>query len=120
MSEHTTPTRLDLSWSLECCDDAELVQRYRHGDTAAITVLVRRHEARLLAMAQRVLRDRQEAADAEEAADAVQSAWMDALRAVQRDGFEHRAAVGSWLWRIVRNEAIDRLRRAGPPAPVSG
>ena len=87
--------------------DSELVELYRYrNDVDAITTLIRRHELVLRGMARRVLRHD------EDAADVVQSTWVHALTALARPDFEVHSVVGAWLWKIARNEAIDRLRRA--------
>ena len=87
--------------------DADLVERYqRDGDTDAFTELVARHQRVLWSAALGIVRDPRDASDV------VQIAWLNALRALARPGgFDHRAAVSTWLQRIVRNEAVDRLRR---------
>ncbi|WP_445263301.1 RNA polymerase sigma factor SigM [Pseudokineococcus sp. 5B2Z-1] len=74
------------------------------GDPDAFAELVRRHGPRLWAVALGVLGDR------EEAADAVQDAFVSALRGADR--FRGEAAVTTWLHRIVVNASLDRLRRA--------
>jgi RNA polymerase sigma-70 factor, ECF subfamily len=53
------------------------------------------------------------------AEDIVQDAWLTVFR--QIDGFEHRAALGTWLQRIVSNRAISHLRaHAREVAPPAG
>lgn len=87
--------------------DAELVTRYRHdGDSEAITTLIRRYERPLWHIARRVL------GSSEDAADAVQSVWVSVLTVLARSEFALWGEVGAWLYRITRNEAISRLRRA--------
>jgi len=57
-------------------------------------------------MARRMLRDR------EDAADGVQTAWIRAVTALSRPGgFEERAQFATWMWSIVRQEALNHLRR---------
>ncbi|MDH6143192.1 MULTISPECIES: RNA polymerase sigma factor SigM [Kitasatospora] len=84
--------------------DAELLARHVAGDQAAFGVLVTRHRDRLWAIALRTLGDR------EEAADALQDALVSALRSAHT--FQGRAAVTTWLHRIVVNACLDRARRA--------
>lgn len=92
--------------------DAELLSRHASGDPHAFGELIRRHRDRLWAVALRTLGDR------EEAADALQDALVSAYRAAGR--FEGRAAVTTWLHRIVVNACLDRARRkaARPAVPL--
>ncbi|WP_409373021.1 RNA polymerase sigma factor SigM [Pseudokineococcus marinus] len=85
-------------------DDAALLRAHVRGEPDAFAELVRRHGPRLWAVALGVLGDR------EEAADAVQDAFVSALRGAAR--FRGEAAVTTWLHRIVVNASLDRLRRA--------
>ncbi len=67
------------------------------------SAIFRRYSGRMLAVCRRILGDR------EEAQDCVQDAFLNAYRNMTQ--FEGRAAVGSWLHRIVVNVALTRLRR---------
>jgi RNA polymerase sigma-70 factor (ECF subfamily) len=92
--------------------DAGLLDAHLAGDPDAFGELVRRHRDVLWAVA---LRTTGNPADAE---DALQEAMVSALRAVER--FERRSAVRTWLYRIVVNASLDRLRRnaARPTSPL--
>ncbi len=92
--------------------DGELLAAHVDGDRFAFAELARRHTDRLWAVALRVLRDR------DEAADAVQEALLAAHRAAPR--FRGDCAVGSWLHRIVVNACRSRLRyaRSRPTVPL--
>jgi RNA polymerase sigma-70 factor (ECF subfamily) len=83
--------------------DAELAARAGRGDTSAFEALMRRHNRTLFRTARAILRD-----DAE-AEDALQEAYLQAYRALP--GFRSEARLGTWLVRIVANEALMRLRR---------
>jgi RNA polymerase sigma-70 factor (ECF subfamily) len=83
--------------------DNELLFRHNQGDEHAFSELVKRHHARLWAVAIRVLGDQ------EEAADALQDAFLSAFRSAHR--FRGEAMVSTWLHRIVINACHDRLRR---------
>ncbi|SFL62713.1 RNA polymerase, sigma subunit, ECF family [Streptomyces pini] len=85
-------------------DDRELLARHVAGDPQAFGEIVRRHRDRLWAVALRVLRDR------EEAADAVQDAFVSAYRSAHT--FQGRSAVTTWLHRITVNACLDRARKA--------
>lgn len=74
------------------------------GERYAFDDLYRRHRTRLLKLAQTMTRHPQ---DAEEA---VQEAMMSAYR--RAAAFRYDCTVGSWLYRIVVNACLDRMRRA--------
>ncbi|MDX2131268.1 MAG: sigma-70 family RNA polymerase sigma factor [Planctomycetota bacterium] len=84
-------------------DEAALVRGLRARDERAYEHLVRTVGGRLLAVARRICASE---ADAE---DAVQEAFVSALRAI--DEFDGRAAVSTWLHRIVVNAALAKARR---------
>lgn len=94
--------------------DAGLLDAHLAGDPDAFGELVTRHRDVLWAVA---LRTTGNPSDAE---DALQEALISALRSVER--FERRSAVRTWLYRIVVNASLDRLRRnaARPTAPLDG
>lgn len=96
----------------ETPDDAALLRAHVEGDPDAFSMLVRRHQDRLWAVALRTTGDR------EEAADAVQDALLSACR--RADSFRGDAQVSTWLHRIVVNACLDRLRRrrARPSDPL--
>jgi len=83
--------------------DAELLRAHADGDPYAFETLVRRHRDRMWAVALRTLRDR------DEAADALQEALFSAYRAA--GSFRAESAVTTWLYRIVVNACLDRVRR---------
>jgi len=82
--------------------DARLLADLRAGDDAAYERLVRRYGARLLATARRLLRHE------EDARDAVQDAFLQAFRGLDR--FQGDARLSTWLHRIVVNAALMKLR----------
>ncbi len=94
--------------------DAGLLDAHLAGDPDAFGELVRRHRDVLWAVA---LRTTGNPSDAE---DALQEALISALRSVER--FERRSAVRTWLYRIVVNASLDRLRRnaARPSSSIEG
>jgi len=83
--------------------DGDLVRLARNGEVAALGALLERHRARLYALALLMLRDR------DEAHDAVQDAFLVALRRL--DELREPAAAGAWLRAIVRNACLARARR---------
>ena len=93
--------------------DADLLSRHVGGDPDAFGLLFGRHRDRLWAVAIRTL------GDPEEAADALQDAMISAFRRAAT--FRGGSAVTTWLYRIVVNAALDRLRRkSARPEATSG
>lgn len=86
--------------------DAALMPRIAEGDASAYRLLVDRHADRLLAFAERLVGDRATAEDVVQ--DSYLSVWRTAAR------WKPRAKVRTWLYRIARNAALDRLRRRKP------
>jgi len=83
--------------------DAELLAAHVGGDRYAFEELFYRHHRQLYRLARFTSRD------AEDAADALQDAMLKAHRSAPT--FRNDCAVSSWLYRIVTNACLDRLRR---------
>lgn len=83
--------------------DGALLEALRRRDSAAAEGLVTRYGARAYRLAIGITRN---AADAEEV---VQDAFWSAIRKVET--FRGDAAFGSWLYRVVANAAIQKMRR---------
>jgi RNA polymerase sigma-70 factor (ECF subfamily) len=81
----------------------ELIAAARAGERAALNRLLAHVRPRLLSVALRMVRDR------DDAEDVVQEALLKVCRHLTR--FEGRSAFSTWLHRIVVNTALDRLRR---------
>ena len=81
--------------------DLEIIDEVRGGDRARFALLVRRYNQRLFRAARAILGD-----DAE-AEDAVQQAYLDAYRNLDR--FRGESSFSTWLTRIAVNAAITRL-----------
>ncbi|HXS38604.1 MAG TPA: RNA polymerase sigma factor [Stellaceae bacterium] len=90
----------------EALAESDLVRRARAREEEAIRAIIQRHNRRLYRIARGILRD-----DAE-AEDALQDAYLKAFS--QLGGFRGEAGIGTWLSRIVINEALARLRRRRP------
>lgn len=86
-------------------DDAALAADVASGDPAAFETLMRRHNRQLYRLARATLRD-----DAE-AEDALQEAYLRAIRAIGR--FRGESSLATWLSRLVLHECLGRLRREG-------
>jgi RNA polymerase sigma-70 factor (ECF subfamily) len=83
--------------------DSKLVAEIRNGEGQAFEFLVKRHEAKMLAVAFRITRNR------EDAEDVVQQGFHKAFMHLGR--FQGKSSFSTWLTRIVINEALMRLRR---------
>ena len=86
--------------------DEVLVRRAAAGGREEFDELVRRHRARVYALALRICRN------PDDAEDALQETFIAAYRALPR--FDRRARVSTWLYRIATNKCYDVGR---PPAP---
>jgi RNA polymerase sigma-70 factor, ECF subfamily len=86
--------------------DAELVQRARDRDEAAIRSIMRSNNRRLYRLARGILRDESEAEDV------VQEAYV--LAFTHLENFRGDSTLATWLARIAINEALGRLRRQRP------
>lgn len=91
-------------------DDAELARRVAAGEEAALRLMMRRHNQTLFRTARAILRDDSEAEDA------VQDAYLKAIRGI--GAFRSDAKLSTWLVRITVNEALQRLRRSRRTAEV--
>lgn len=83
--------------------DRGVLERVARGDTESFAVLVERHEQRLFRLCQRMV------GDAEEARELTQDTFLRAFRSAA--GYEPRARVYTWLYRIAVNLCLNRLRR---------
>lgn len=80
-------------------DEAEIVERVRHGDTAAFDVLVLRHMPRAFRLAYRLLGQR------EDAEDIVQETFLTALERI--DSFQTGRPFAPWFFRILVNRGLN-------------
>jgi RNA polymerase sigma-70 factor (ECF subfamily) len=83
--------------------DQALASALRAGSPAAFEELVRMHGGRLLSVARRLL------GNEEDARDAVQEAFLNAFRSIDR--FAGDSLLSTWLHRIVVNVSLMKLRR---------
>jgi RNA polymerase sigma-70 factor (ECF subfamily) len=83
--------------------DGALVAATRRGDTQAFDELIVRHKQRVLAVAQRITNNR------EDAEDVAQESFHKAF--LHLDAFQEKARFSTWLTRIAMNEAFMLLRR---------
>ena len=92
-------------------DEALLAQQIRSGDRNALGEVYDRHAPVALAVALRIVADR------EQAEDLVHDAFVTAWQKIDR--FDPaRGSLRSWIVAIVRNRAIDRLRANRPSIEI--
>ena len=85
--------------------DAKLVQALRRGEPDAADRLVSTYQSRAYRLARRIT------GNVEDAEEAVQDAFWSVLQKIAL--FRGDAAFGSWLYRIVANGALQKVRRRG-------
>ena len=107
------PIRKPLSFLSECEEserfsDRHLVQQAQSGDTDAFSALVDRYQTPAQRVAQSIL------GNGDDAADAVQDAWILALRRVET--LREPARFGGWFYRIVANVALRKRQRRAADA----
>jgi RNA polymerase sigma-70 factor, ECF subfamily len=91
-------------------DDALIGAFVRRGDQAAVSVLLRRHESRVLGLAYRMLGNRPDALDA------TQEVFLTVFR--KASSFGHRSSFTTWLYRLTINACYDLGRKkARTPEP---
>ncbi|MEO8687815.1 MAG: sigma-70 family RNA polymerase sigma factor [Solirubrobacteraceae bacterium] len=91
--------------------DEETLAALRRGDEGVFVELVRQHQALMLRVAWRYVRNRTVAEEV------VQETWLAVLSGL--GGFEGRASVKTWIFRILVNRAITRAQREGRAVPFS-
>lgn len=108
MPASARPLKMPLPWRdapEAATPDALLLARYAAGDTRAARDLAARHVPVLLGYARRML-----GGDTAEAEDVAQEAMLRLWR-IAPDWQDGRAQVSTWLYRVVTNLCVDRLRR---------
>lgn len=96
------------SASIGSAGDVALVAAVVAGDRQAFSALVERHQARILALLERLTGCR------EQARDLAQETFVSAYRKLAT--FEQRSAFATWLYRIACNHAAAAGRRRRPVA----
>jgi RNA polymerase sigma-70 factor (ECF subfamily) len=92
-------------------EEGALVVAAKSGDGHAFEILIERHQRRILAVAQRFTRIR------DDAEDIVQQSFQKAFVYLYK--FERRSSFSTWLTRIAINEALMSLRRSRGHREVS-
>src|SRR5215470_8143174 len=83
--------------------DCALVAAAKNGEDQAFEILVKRYQARILRVALRITRNR------EDAQDVVQQSFQNAF--VHLNKFEEKSSFSTWLTQIAINEALMCLRK---------
>jgi RNA polymerase sigma-70 factor, ECF subfamily len=91
--------------------EAELVQRARARDEAAVRAIMQANNRRLYRLARGILRNDSEAEDV------VQETYVRAFTHLAE--FRSESSLSTWLSRIAMNEALGRLRRERPSVELS-
>ena len=91
-------------------DDAAVVARCLNGEHNAYEAIVVRYQKGLFNVALRML------GSSEDARDATQNAFVKAYEHL--DSFDSAYPFFSWLYRILKNECLNILRRRRPSEPV--
>jgi RNA polymerase sigma-70 factor (ECF subfamily) len=94
----------------EALPPADLLDRARRREDAAIRAIVREHNRRLFRLARSVV------GNDDEAEDVVQEAYCRAFAGLAE--FRGESSLATWLCSIVLNEARGRLRRRRPSLPL--
>lgn len=84
-------------------DDRQLVNAAQNGDQAAFRELYRRYHRKVYSIALAMVRNH------EEAMDILQDSFVKVHRYLDR--FEHNSSFYTWLYRLVKNQCIDHLRK---------
>lgn len=107
----TPDARRPVTGQLSEVADEELVARCAAGDREAFDLLATRHQQRMYAICRRIT------CSDSDAFDALQNALLQAWQHI--GAFQGTARIGTWLYRIATNAAIDEVRgRRRRPAPA--
>ena len=92
-------------------DDLELVHASKNGDIAAFEELVKRHDRKLLRIAQHITHNR------EDSQDVVQEAFLKAFQNLAE--FREESQFSTWLIRITVNQSLMKQRKQRAISEVS-
>ncbi|UZD22441.1 RNA polymerase sigma factor [Algoriphagus halophytocola] len=84
-------------------EDRYYIDKTLQGDLKSYGLLIRKHENYALTLAIRILRDKQEAEEV------VQDAFIKVHQSLS--SFEGKSKFSTWLYKIVYNEALSKLRK---------
>ena len=87
------------------CEDTEIIQKVRSGDTNAYRVLVRKYHSHLLNFIYRIIRDKSEVEDIG------QEVFISVFRSLSDFSEKRGVPFSAWLFIIARNRCISELRK---------
>lgn len=100
-----------VGFGLRIHADGLFLDQLRNGDPEALRLLVERHHAALVGLAQTIVKNR---ATAE---DVAQETWLSVIANISR--FEGKAALSTWIIAILFNKAKTYAKREGRYAPLA-
>jgi RNA polymerase sigma-70 factor, ECF subfamily len=89
--------------SVSVNDDSDLLKSFKNGDENAFTIIMNRYKARLINAAFTFMHDK------DEAQDIVQETFVKAYFKLK--DFHENSALYTWLYKIMYNNCISRLRK---------
>ena len=87
--------------------DENYIERVLNGDKSSYALLVERHKNMVFTIANRMLRNR------EEAEEVAQDAFLKAYKSLKK--FKKESKFSTWLYKIVYNQCISELRKKKRP-----
>lgn len=106
-----TAASAQFALSTVASDDLELVHASKNGDMAAFEELIKRHDRKLLRIAQHITHNR------EDSQDVVQEAFFKAFQNLGH--FREESQFSTWLIRITVNQALMKRRKQRAISEVS-
>ena len=106
MEQAIRPRAIPLDWRLARADDTELVSACAANESEAFRELLTRYRRPAVTLAYQML------GNAEDAEDAAQEAFVRVFQSIP--DFRGQAAFSTWLYRIVTNLCLGKMRRDRP------
>jgi RNA polymerase sigma-70 factor, ECF subfamily len=103
MAASASALSLPVSRREKAEEERQLVRLAQSGQEAAFEELIKRHQQRVFALVNGILRRR------EDVEDVVQQVFLKVFISLKR--FDHRSAFSTWLYKISVNECWDYLRK---------
>jgi RNA polymerase sigma-70 factor (ECF subfamily) len=100
-----------VGFGLRINADGLFLEQLRKGDPEALRLLVERHHAGLVGLAQTIVKNRAAAEDV------AQETWLAVIANISR--FEGKAALSTWIISILFNKAKTYAKREGRYAPLA-